>query len=405
VAENAGTGQAIDLVASADPDTCTVSGKWRREGGSLSVTDSGPEGRIVFPVVVQGGYELTVAFRRTEGNDTVGIILPVADKAVLLGLGYWGNTSHGLDRVNGKGGADPTNPAVLKPAGLENNREYVAHARVVVENDVADIRVDLDGKQIIVWRGPPSALSIFDGWRLPAPRQIGLGVSKGAASFRSAQLVMLSGTARPLPRFVQKTIPAGQVVELLPLVDIESHARGGVWQRQGASLVLATPVRTACITIPAAPAGDYEFQGRLVRTSGDDTVSITFPVGPSGVSINLSRIHGEASGLHKVDDRNAEDSEYAVKPGRITNNSEFSVYGRVIVEGDTAQVTIMVDAKPLVAWKGHVSALSIDSEWRPVGAGQFAVGASNCGLVVRSLQLKMLTGEAKVQQRAAARGG
>jgi hypothetical protein len=186
-------GQPIDLLALVDPDTCVVNGKCRREDEAIVVS-----GRIMLPVIVSGSYDLTVALKRTGGGDTVGIILPVGAKTVLLGLGYYGNSAHGLDQVNGKNGSDPANPTVLKPARLENNREYVAHARVLVEGGLADIQVDLDGTKIISWNGSTSAFTMYEGWRLPQPNRIGLGVSNGSAVFSSARLVMLSGQAKVL---------------------------------------------------------------------------------------------------------------------------------------------------------------------------------------------------------------
>ena len=185
--------QPIDLLALVDPDACVVSGRCRREDEAIVVS-----GRIMLPVIVSGSYDLTVALKRTGGGDTVGIILPVGAKTVLLGLGYYGNSAHGLDQVNGKNGSDPANPTVLKPARLENNREYVAHARVLVEGGLADIQVDLDGTKIISWNGPTSAFTMYEGWRLPQPNRIGLGVSNGSAVFSSARLVMLSGQAKVL---------------------------------------------------------------------------------------------------------------------------------------------------------------------------------------------------------------
>jgi len=185
--------QPIDLLALVDPDTCVVNGKCRREDEAIVVS-----GRIMLPVIVSGSYDLTVALKRTGGGDTVGIILPVGAKTVLLGLGYYGNSAHGLDQVNGKNGSDPANPTVLKPARLENNREYVAHARVLVEGGLADIQVDLDGTKIMSWNGPTSAFTMYEGWRLPQPNRIGLGVSNGSAVFSSARLVMLAGQAKVL---------------------------------------------------------------------------------------------------------------------------------------------------------------------------------------------------------------
>lgn len=85
------------------------------------------------------------------------------------------------------------------PGKLENGREHLVQARVLLKDNEAQTTIDLDGKNIINWRGLPSALSpnAFSrpvaGQRCPQ-----LATYWAAASFRSAELKMISGEAKLL---------------------------------------------------------------------------------------------------------------------------------------------------------------------------------------------------------------
>ena len=395
----------IDILAVVDPDTDAVSGSCARQGSALAI-----KGRTMVPLVVDGSYELTVKFMRTGGGDTVGIILPVGAKTVLLGLGYYGNIAHGLDQVNGKNGCDPANPTVVRPAGLQNNREYSAHAKVLVEGNQAEISVDLDGKPIINWRGAPSAFTMYEGWRLPQPKRLGLGASNGSALFLSAQLTMLSGQARlarpgqesavsPAPP--AKATGPGQVIDLLRLVDPAKHAIRGKMEREGLGWAISCGVNTGRIAIPVEPQGSYELQVRFVRTDGKEFVGVVLPVGETAVVLKLGDTHGEYSGLEYVNGKGCAENATTVMPGTLQNNHEYPLGVKVMVEGDQAEVVATLDGKPYIHWRGPQSALSGRDIWGGVRARSLGLGTRESTVLWRSAQLRMLSGEAKIRPSAA----
>jgi len=191
-------GQWIDLLPLTDLSKHALSGTWERRGEALALTGRASEAKVMAPLVIDGSYEFEARIARTGGGDTMGVVLPVGERQILLGLGYGGNQAHGLGQIDGRSAKDPENPTVTRPARLQNGREYAVRARVLVQSSRAEIEVMLDGERIILWRGPPSALSMYAGWRLPQGRRICFGASNSTAEFRAARLRMLSGEARLL---------------------------------------------------------------------------------------------------------------------------------------------------------------------------------------------------------------
>lgn len=184
-----GPDESIDLVALADPARDAVRGVWRREGDGLACGKS-ELARIALPLAVEGSYEISLKVVRIEGEMDVGVYLPAGDRASLLLLN------------SADGGCDLTRTAGprLKEVKLklDNGREYQLDIRVMLTADQAEITVAVDGNSLMHWKGPQSSLSVFDDYRLAAPKCPGLAGNWSVFVFKSARLRMLSGKARVL---------------------------------------------------------------------------------------------------------------------------------------------------------------------------------------------------------------
>ncbi len=177
----------VDLLPQVDLERDTVNGAWTKNDAGLLPTKSAS--RIMLPVKIEGDYDLRVVLtRQGEGDVIVG--LPVGSHECALYLNSWNGRIHGLGIIDGKN-AD-NNPTTNQPGLLTNGKRYQLAISVRVKDQRADIRAALDDDEIVRWEGPETALSIEPYLTLPDRRRIGL---HGAASFSSAQLRLLSGTA------------------------------------------------------------------------------------------------------------------------------------------------------------------------------------------------------------------
>ncbi len=186
-------GQWMDLLPLVDPEKDVVKGKWTRRGGGLAVTSRTDGQRTVIPVAVTGSYELEVVLVRTEGKDNVAILIPVGTGKVAVSLNAWYKKAR-LECVHGK----PDNATEVEVGALENGRPYTVRISVLAQGNNARVDVSLNGKQVIQWQGPQSALSPPGAWQLPVRRCLGLGTWGSAVAFRRVRLRMLSGEARLL---------------------------------------------------------------------------------------------------------------------------------------------------------------------------------------------------------------
>jgi tetratricopeptide (TPR) repeat protein len=183
-----------DYMNYIDPEKNAVAGKWGFTSASeLTITAGAKNSRLILPVTAPGNYELEVVFTRTSGSDAVVICLPVGRSACALLLGGEGGAASGLDLVNNKPYKD--NETSVRPASLFNDSKYTVLVRVLLRQDEAEVVVTLNGRPYIKWKGPPSALSRAETWKLPDGRCPGLGSCDSTVIFHSARMRVLSGGA------------------------------------------------------------------------------------------------------------------------------------------------------------------------------------------------------------------
>ena len=191
-----GGGTWMDLLALVDPAKDKVEGSWQRTPGGLAAVQRVRQSRITIPVAPEGSYELQLQFARTEGNDAIATVLPVGSAKVILFLCTYAGKAHGLSDIRRAPAVN--NETTVTPGTIENGRDHYLQVRVDLEDAKAQIRVGLDGRSIIDWKGDPSDLSARGGWDVPQAGCLGVGANGAIITWRSARLRMLSGEARLL---------------------------------------------------------------------------------------------------------------------------------------------------------------------------------------------------------------
>jgi len=184
-------GQWADLLALVDPDRDGVAGSWKREDDALVL--NGCDGaRLAIPCEIEGDYLLRVEFNRVRGGSEVAFILPVGPHATALLLSKQGNECSGLYWAKDAA-------RMVTPAPLANDTPHVLEVAVRAARDPATIEVRLDGHPYFTWQGPAGSATVWDPFRLPNAKCMGLGSWNAMkVVFKSVKVRMLSGTARPL---------------------------------------------------------------------------------------------------------------------------------------------------------------------------------------------------------------
>jgi len=180
----------IDLLATVNVDKHKVYGTWAKKAGALGAAE-GYYARITLPVIPEGNYELKILFVKRSGRD-VALMLPVGSGATVLVLGYYSSPvlkRVGMSYFYGKSGLGT----------LVNGKEYTLQVKVLVQKNAALIRVGLNGKLVLEWKGDPRTLTPYSGWTLPNTRTLGLGAYRAEVIFKRAILRMTSGRAKKAP--------------------------------------------------------------------------------------------------------------------------------------------------------------------------------------------------------------
>lgn len=268
-------GKWIDVLKYIDVNKHAVNGEWKRDGTDL-VTTPAEHSRIMIPVVVDGSYDLEVQFTRNAGDDWVSVIFPIGQQLCnAFFSGLHGKVS-GLETVDGRTGDSDQNPTKRTAETLINGRKYTAAVKVqLLDEEMADVKVFLDDKPQVAWKGKQAALSLMREWDLPRNKLFGLGGYNTNVTFHRIRLQMKSGSA------------IGQISQ-----HVERSAKTMVLGGAGA-LSLGR-----CVVFRDVGSEDTYVVGFRLRQSGWITGIQPIYAGPNGLT--LGREHGREGKMLEV---------------------------------------------------------------------------------------------------------
>jgi hypothetical protein len=187
-------GESVNLFSVVDLSDDAVLSKWSLTDGRLvSSADKEPK-LLVAPLLVEGGYELSLVFRP---NSHMALFLPAGASNIRLGMHTAIQGVSGLDLLNGKGLRSTDNPTRVPGTfarHLDKRTTMVVSVRPAGEE--VSIRVLVNGEPLFDdWRGPQSALEARMVWRLPRAALFVWVAPTGQWDIEEATLTMLSGQA------------------------------------------------------------------------------------------------------------------------------------------------------------------------------------------------------------------
>ena len=185
-------GRGIELLKLVDPAKDTVAGKWRIQAAALESVPS-VYARFTLPIAPEGSYDLTVQFLRATGDGPILVNLPTGSSSTQVVLdakgGYYGLLKIGDNDLR-------ENATTLRLGAFENARPHTLAVKVVLNGDQVAVRAAMNGRTIINWKGPQSALSVSGPFTMPNRKALGLCTYGSRVIFRSVRLRMLSGKAK-----------------------------------------------------------------------------------------------------------------------------------------------------------------------------------------------------------------
>lgn len=148
---------SVDMLAAVDVAQDGMRGRWQRKGDALVTSGNGP---AVFslPVAPEGSYQLELEFTLASDKHGLDLILPVGSARCDLAIGQGSGIGHCLQMVDHKDGLN--NPTATRPGTLLRGHRYRLLIDVNTSADDAAVKVALDGRTIVRWKGSVASLSL-----------------------------------------------------------------------------------------------------------------------------------------------------------------------------------------------------------------------------------------------------
>ena len=184
--------RGVALAGGVDLRIDAVEGSWKIIRSSLDVQQA-ERSRLDFPIVIDGSYYLGLKAMRRSGTGELYILLPVADRHVMLVIDAEG--ASGLMQIGGRG-LEEGNATVVHGRRLTNGKGVRLDVEVGRDGDKVIIRARMDNRSLFEWKGSLDDLSMPKD-QLPGRRgQIAIGAIRGGAAFTDIRLQMTDGVAR-----------------------------------------------------------------------------------------------------------------------------------------------------------------------------------------------------------------
>ena len=186
--------RTVDLLATVDPARTASGGQWQRDGSSL-IAEADGLAKCVIPYELTGNYQVVFEFTREQGNDTVGLILPLGQTQVLLELSAWDGAAHGFSRINEAPVKSPENPASVRPGRLINDQRCRVDANVNAsgDDDQVTLQLKLNGELLVDWTGAFAAIQPNIAINLRQNNRLALCVSRSRVTFHSLAVTQVEG--------------------------------------------------------------------------------------------------------------------------------------------------------------------------------------------------------------------
>ncbi|KKN79443.1 hypothetical protein LCGC14_0340050 [marine sediment metagenome] len=184
--------RSVALVGAVDLRIDAVEGSWRLIRSSLDA-QQGERSRLDFPIVIDGSYHLGLKVMRRSGTGELVIVLPVADRHVMLVIDASG--ASGLTQIGGRG-LKRGNATLVHGRRLTNGKGVRLDVVVERDRDEVTIDVNMDNRSLVEWAGSLDDLSMPKDQPPGRRGQIAIGVIRGGAAFTDIRLQMTDGVAR-----------------------------------------------------------------------------------------------------------------------------------------------------------------------------------------------------------------
>ena len=248
------------------------------------------------------------------------------------------------------------------------------------------IRVDLDDRTIINWKGDFRRFTVQDDWAPIDGRKLFIE-TRHHIKFRDLQLG--PPTAPKVPSHPEFKV--GRPVDLLSLINPKRDALEGDWEKDGAALrVMGTRTFISKLAVPCEIPAEYKLTMRITRensgASDNEPFVLKLPTESSMAQVGIDGFVPMISAvamdrLYMNDPRNPSINQLQVLP--VGQPQELVAYVR------KTGLKIMNGTKTVIDWTGNPSRFYEESHWATTG-GRIALAGHRAQFRFDKLELEPL---------------
>jgi WD40 repeat protein len=185
---------SIDLLKLIDPARDTVQGEWALKDGVLEPTKKAYPARLQIPYSPPEEYDVTLVAERTEGKESINLGLFGGGHQFQVVIDGWPTAGFvsSLWSLDGKDGTD--NESTRRGLLLSNDHP----ATILCSVRKTGVKVAIDGKTVIDWKGNYDRLVNPALAKIPDPRAMSIGCYDVVYRFSKMTLTPLSGNGKSL---------------------------------------------------------------------------------------------------------------------------------------------------------------------------------------------------------------
>ncbi len=231
------------VMADIDPKKHAVSGEWsKNERGELTVKPAQNTCLVLpwkFPATKDYDVKMEFDLERTEGDNSVQIILPVGKGATVV-INGWPERG-GVTGITNINGADASkNESMTKGIVLPGGK-HVLQARVKKQGNGIGITAFLGGQQILSWNGDINSLTPHKDLMLQ-PGQIGLSAYNSGFIFSDVRFMDM--TAKPAAHTRMHTVKPVIDVKIMEPTRPKNVPKEAQYSPETKSFILIFPIPT-----------------------------------------------------------------------------------------------------------------------------------------------------------------
>ncbi len=178
--------------------------------------------------------------------------------------------------------------------------------------------------------------------------------------------------------------------DLLSLVKTSDDTIAGAWHSENdGSVSSSEEPGVSRLRIPISARGSYELYVQFIRTAGNNDVSVFLPVGKGSVNLILGGWHGTRSGFRSIGGRDVDSNEaVVVSTAGLENLKEHTLNIHVGLHESNAEITVNMDGKPYIHWKGRQMDLNVPGNYGLPDPTLFGLGAVESAVTFQVVRIR-----------------